>query len=92
MSKSKGNVVDPAQLIDGGPQKNKGLVVGVDGVRLWVASSDFTKEVGLGQAAVGVFSFILHHCPSINQTCREGSRLHAQDPKHTQVYIGNTRT
>jgi isoleucyl-tRNA synthetase len=63
MSKSLGNVVSPAQIISGelaGTQKKKrkgrngeesqndGL--GSDALRLWAASSDYTKDVSIGQA------------------------------------------
>ncbi len=39
MSKSIGNVVDPAKVIQN---------IGVDGLRLWVASTQFTKDVQIG--------------------------------------------
>lgn len=46
MSKSKGNVISPKQIIEGG---GKPLVptLGVDGLRLWVASSNFTQDVSV---------------------------------------------
>lgn len=45
MSKSLGNVMLPTTIINGG----KGLpALGVDGIRLWVAQSDFTNDVAIG--------------------------------------------
>ncbi|KAG5360664.1 Isoleucine--tRNA ligase [Yarrowia sp. B02] len=45
MSKSLGNVLLPSAIINGG----KGLpALGVDGIRLWVAQSDFTNDVAIG--------------------------------------------
>lgn len=45
MSKSLGNVILPKTIIEGG----KGLpALGVDGIRLWVAQSDFTSDVAIG--------------------------------------------
>lgn len=45
MSKSLGNVILPSTIINGG----KGLpALGVDGIRLWVAQSDFTNDVAIG--------------------------------------------
>lgn len=46
MSKSKGNVILPSQVINGG---GKPLVpaLGTDGLRLWVASSNYTLDVSV---------------------------------------------
>lgn len=46
MSKSLGNTIVPDKVIDG--QKGKWPPLGVDGLRLWVASSDYTKDVTAG--------------------------------------------
>lgn len=47
MSKSKGNIIAPKQVIEGG---GKPLLpaLGTDGLRLWVASSNFTQDVTVG--------------------------------------------
>lgn len=46
MSKSLGNTIAPEKIING--QKGKWPPLGVDGLRLWVASSDYTKDVSVG--------------------------------------------
>ncbi|QBM86762.1 Isoleucyl-tRNA synthetase [Metschnikowia aff. pulcherrima] len=46
MSKSKGNVIVPSDVISGG--KNSSIpTLGVDGLRLWVASSNYTLDVSV---------------------------------------------
>lgn len=46
MSKSLGNTIAPEKIING--QKGQWPPLGVDGLRLWVASSDYTKDVTVG--------------------------------------------
>ncbi|BFZ63140.1 isoleucine-tRNA ligase [Saitoella coloradoensis] len=53
MSKSVGNVVDPNVIIKGGTDKNKEPRLGVDVLRLWVASSEFTKDISIGKEILG---------------------------------------
>lgn len=48
MSKSLGNVVDPMQVIDGGNNKKLQPAYGADVLRLWVANSDYSGDVGIG--------------------------------------------
>ena len=48
MSKSLGNVVDPMKVIDGGSNKKTEPAYGADVVRLWVANSDYSGDVGIG--------------------------------------------
>jgi isoleucyl-tRNA synthetase len=48
MSKSLGNVVDPKQIIDGGNNKKTQPAYGADVLRLWVANSDYTGDVLIG--------------------------------------------
>lgn len=57
MSKSLGNVILPLQVIDGG---GKPLVpaLGIDGLRLWVASSTYTSDVNV---SVEVFQRLLEN-------------------------------
>eukprot|EP00834_Sanchytrium_tribonematis_P000486 NODE_9_length_64580_cov_1.431941.p13 type:complete len:419 gc:universal NODE_9_length_64580_cov_1.431941:24484-23228(-) len=49
MSKSLGNVVDPKQVIHGGSGFK---AIGVDGLRFWCASTQFTKDVQIGKRIV----------------------------------------
>ncbi|GAA6619003.1 isoleucine--tRNA ligase [Scytonema sp. NUACC26] len=48
MSKSLGNVVDPATVILGGKDQKKEPGYGADVVRLWVSSVDYSADVRLG--------------------------------------------
>lgn len=49
-SKSLGNVVDPLSVIEGGKNQKKQPPYGADVLRLWVASVDYTVDVGIGDA------------------------------------------
>jgi len=48
MSKSLGNVVDPMQVIEGGNNKKLQPAYGADVLRLWVANSDYSSDIGIG--------------------------------------------
>jgi isoleucyl-tRNA synthetase len=48
MSKSLGNVVDPMQVIEGGNNKKTEPAYGADVLRLWVANSDYSGDIGIG--------------------------------------------
>ncbi|MEM8604433.1 MAG: isoleucine--tRNA ligase, partial [Cyanobacteria bacterium P01_H01_bin.121] len=48
MSKSLGNVVDPAIVIEGGKNQKKEPPYGADVLRLWVSSVDYSNDVPLG--------------------------------------------
>ncbi|MGB3511381.1 MAG: isoleucine--tRNA ligase, partial [Microcoleaceae cyanobacterium] len=48
MSKSVGNVVDPAIVIEGGKNQKQEPPYGADILRLWVSSVDYTSDVPLG--------------------------------------------
>ena len=49
MSKSLGNVVDPATIINGGKDQKKEPGYGADILRLWVSSVDYSADVPIGQ-------------------------------------------
>lgn len=49
MSKSLGNVVDPATVIEGGKNQKEEPPYGVDVLRLWVSSVDYSSDVRLGK-------------------------------------------
>lgn len=49
MSKSIGNVIAPNSLINGGKETKP---MGADGMRFWVASSDYTQDVHVGPKAL----------------------------------------
>ncbi|KAG5463722.1 MAG: tRNA synthetases class I-domain-containing protein, partial [Olpidium bornovanus] len=53
MSKSVGNVVEPERIVRGGKDLAKEPAYGVDVLRAWVAQSDYTKDVHIGDATVG---------------------------------------
>ncbi|KAJ1961036.1 isoleucine-tRNA ligase [Dispira parvispora] len=48
MSKSVGNVVDPNVVVNGGKNLQKQPAYGVDVLRLWVASTEYTKDMVIG--------------------------------------------
>jgi len=49
MSKSLGNVTSPAQLMGMLTAAKKGALVGIDGMRFWIASSSYTVDVSVSQ-------------------------------------------
>ncbi|MCG9890041.1 MAG: isoleucine--tRNA ligase [Thermosynechococcaceae cyanobacterium MS004] len=49
MSKSIGNVVDPAIVIEGGKNQKEDPPYGADVLRLWVSSVDYSSDVPLGK-------------------------------------------
>jgi isoleucyl-tRNA synthetase len=52
MSKSLGNVVDPAVLVEGGKSEKQDPAYGADVLRLWVSSVDYSADVPLGPGIV----------------------------------------
>ena len=52
MSKSLGNVVDPAVLVEGGRNEKQDPAYGADVLRLWVSSVDYSADVPLGPGIV----------------------------------------
>jgi isoleucyl-tRNA synthetase len=61
MSKSLGNVMSPGVVIDGGKDKKKQPAFGADVLRLWVASTDYTRDVSVSPALVEVQSNALRN-------------------------------
>ena len=49
MSKSLGNVVDPAVVINGGKDQKQEPPYGADVLRLWVSSVDYSSDVPIGK-------------------------------------------
>ena len=54
MSKSIGNVIDPAEIVRGGNDKKLQPAYGSDLLRSWVASSDYTKDVNISPLHISV--------------------------------------
>ena len=52
MSKSLGNVVDPAILVEGGKNEKQEPAYGADVLRLWVSSVDYSADVPLGPGII----------------------------------------
>ena len=52
MSKSKGNVVDPNFVIEGGKNQKTEPGYGADTLRLWVASTDYNSDVSIGSNVI----------------------------------------
>ncbi|KAF9435209.1 hypothetical protein BGZ76_006705 [Entomortierella beljakovae] len=48
-SKSLGNTVDPAVIINGGKNLQKDPAYGTDLLRLWAASSEYTRDIAIGK-------------------------------------------
>lgn len=83
MSKSLGNVVDPAIVIEGGKNQKEDPPYGADVLRLWVSSVDYAADVPLGKN-------ILKQMADIYRKIRNTARfllgnLHDFDPAQHQV-------
>lgn len=52
MSKSIGNVVDPNLIINGGKNQKQQPPYGADVLRLWVASTDYSGDVRIGDSII----------------------------------------
>ncbi|MGJ3252828.1 MAG: isoleucine--tRNA ligase [Elainellaceae cyanobacterium] len=50
MSKSLGNIVDPAIVIEGGKNQKQEPPYGADVLRLWVSSVDYSSDVPIGKS------------------------------------------
>lgn len=49
MSKSLGNIISPMTFIEGGDNKKKDPAYGADVLRLWVANSDYSGDICIGE-------------------------------------------
>lgn len=83
MSKSLGNVVDPAIVIEGGKNQKEDPPYGADILRLWVSSVDYSSDVPLGKN-------ILKQMADIYRKIRNTARfllgnLHDFDPAKNRV-------
>ncbi|MGB3493754.1 MAG: isoleucine--tRNA ligase, partial [Elainellaceae cyanobacterium] len=83
MSKSLGNVVDPAVVIEGGNNQKQDPPYGADVLRLWVSSVDYSSDVPLGKN-------ILKQLADVYRKIRNTARfllgnLHDFDPKTDTV-------
>jgi len=83
MSKSLGNVVDPAIVIEGGKNQKADPAYGADVLRLWVSSVDYASDVPLGKN-------ILKQMADVYRKIRNTSRfllgnLHDFDPAQDAV-------
>ncbi len=83
MSKSVGNVVDPAIVINGGKNQKQEPPYGADVLRLWVSSVDYSSDVPLG-------STILKQMADVYRKIRNTARfllgnLHDFDPAQDAV-------
>ena len=85
MSKSLGNVVDPAVIINGGRNHKKEPPYGADVLRLWVSSVDYSTDVTIG-------SSILRQLADVYRKVRNTARyllgnLHDFKPEEQAVAV-----
>jgi isoleucyl-tRNA synthetase len=84
MSKSLGNVIDPAVVVEGGKDQAKQPGGGADALRLWVASVDYTGDVSIGPNVLAQTleslrkACLAQHCPR-----PRGPRPPAPGPCHS---------
>jgi isoleucyl-tRNA synthetase len=87
MSKSLGNVVDPAVLVDGGRNEKQEPAYGADVLRLWVSSVDYSADVPLGPGIVRQLADVYR---KVRNTARYLlGNLHDFDPAADSVAIAD---
>jgi isoleucyl-tRNA synthetase len=67
MSKSLGNVMDPAVIISGGPSLKEQPAYGADTLRWWVSSVDYTGDVSVG---ANIVKQVAESCRKLRNTMR----------------------
>jgi len=83
MSKSLGNVVDPAVLVEGGKNEKQEPAYGADVLRLWVSSVDYSADVPLGPGIVKQLADVYR---KVRNTARYLlGNLHDFDPERDAV-------
>ncbi|MGI0479467.1 isoleucine--tRNA ligase [Geminocystis sp. CENA526] len=87
MSKSVGNVVDPNLIINGGKNQKQQPPYGADVLRLWVASTDYSGDVRIGDNIIKQLADVYR---KIRNTARFLiGNLHDFDPKKDAVSYDN---
>lgn len=87
MSKSLGNVVDPNLIINGGKNQKQQPPYGADVLRLWVASTDYSGDVRIGDNIIKQLAEVYR---KIRNTARFLiGNLHDFDPKKDVVSYEN---
>ena len=87
MSKSLGNVVDPAVLVEGGSNEKQDPAYGADVLRLWVSSVDYSADVSIGPGIVKQLADVYR---KVRNTARYLlGNLHDFDPRQHAVAIAD---
>ncbi len=87
MSKSLGNVVDPAVLVEGGTNEKQEPAYGADVLRLWVSSVDYSADVPLGPGIVKQLADVYR---KVRNTARYLlGNLHDFDPNRDGIAVAD---